>query len=446
MAKLSDTDLPKGVRHIKFSQDDFMTQYSGSLVYLNEEGVCAGICTEYYRFYKKREIASIYRGEDISQISFLYKLALRPYVSSHFDFEFPKTSKVIKDPDSFARRVQFYQIFSQDQEVIKEGPVLDLSFEGLFEHSRYLSVFLRGPLGVHVISLIRLCEKDHKFLEYRLFDPNFGEYQNIKTLDDLDFVWKFVLSEYNPPFTYYQVSDTDKLFIGRNLSENKGVFRFLDKMKEPMKLDAHTLKEILDELPKKVKGYIGTLIPNGPDVMMHILQLAPDELLSSCAAVYSVLEFAERNNSEEVANFILEEDRYLAVRDYNETALHWAVQKGSLKIAQALIKHMKIEDISSQDVDGLTALHIVAQNGDLKMVRALVSKMDMASILLKDAEGKTALDIASENGFHAVSEFLIKKIDYLSKKKQSRPEKRNASSHEDDLGKRLKRGDSPLKF
>ena len=417
MAKSSDEDLPDGVRHIAFKQGALIKAYSDSSIHLNQRGVCAGLCTDYYRFYKKREKASIYKGTNISQVSFLYKNDLRPYIKAADDLAHqPRHSAKtnVKDKDSFARRVQFYQIISQNHKPMKKGQLQDINFKGLFDNTNYLEISLSESLGNHAITAIKLCDENGHFLEYRLFDPNLGEYQNIKTIENLEICFNLVLSIYHKsPFISYQISDYEESFKtrGYDLVNNKKIFRFIDAMKEPMKLDKEQLKEILAELPIEAKNSIGNLLPNDLQATLHILRLAPDQILCSCKATYSVLKFAERNAYQDIKDLIIENQKYLVLKDKDGyTTLHLAAQLGHTEIANALIEKMNSQDLTLQDKDGYTSLHYAALNGHTDIAKALIEKMNSQDLTLQDKDGYTSLHCAALNGHTDIAKALMEKM------------------------------------
>jgi ankyrin repeat protein len=416
--------LPDGVNRISFSQNRFINAYSNSPVYLDKEGICGGFCTDYIRFYKKRAIGSVYEEKEILGSSFLYKQSLRNYVRIPDGLNSEKTSSD-KDLYSFARRVMFYQAYFQQYHAIRQGPIKNLSFVGLFKDSKYLRINLKGSDFYHAIVAIKLCNKDGDLLQYRLFDPNFGEYRDIKTEQDLDVVFKHLLTEYKDnKYHSYAISEFEKHLenLGISLQGNKMIFDFFDNVKDLMKLTPEELRALLKSAPLVAKEYIANYIPDTLEAMNRILEVAPEEVCSTGGGVFSVLQFAQRHKSEEIKEKILSNRVYLSQSggQYDDTALYLAVEKGDLEMVKALIANMLQEDLAKQDQYGHTALHWAVEEGDREIVKALIAKMRKKSLAKQDQYGDAALHWAVEKGDREMVKALIAKMRKKSLAKQNK--------------------------
>jgi uncharacterized protein len=407
-------DLPNRVEYIEFSQINLIREYSESSAYLDPRGVCAGLCADYIRFYKKRETGSIYADKDILETSFLYKESLRNYVETPDSLNSKKTSSD-KDLYSFARRVQLYQLYFQNLDIIKQDHTKNMSVLALFEGRKYLRFTLKNKVSAHAIVAIKMCNKDGDFLEYRLFDPNLGEYKSIKTIEDLDTVFKHVIGKYNSiniDYNLCDISDYDEFFLKErlNFEKNKNIFSFFDLIRDLEKLDSKKLKSALKALPVEVRDDIGDVIPNAK-TMESIIKLAADELLSVGKSVYSILKFTKIHKDKHTKEVILNSKEYLSRSDKNGyTALHWSIQQADTEVAKELISKMSKESLAKQDQHGYTALHLATQKSYKETAKELISKMSKEDLAKQDQHGYTALHWSIQQADTEVAKELIIKM------------------------------------
>lgn len=101
-----------------------------------------------------------------------------------------------------------------------------------------------------------------------------------------------------------------------------------------------------------------------------------------------------KEGQEEKVGELLEEEPTLANLTDEEGLLpvHWAADRGHLRIIEQLIK--KGTDVNSQDEDGQTPLHYAASCGHLDVVKYLLS---VGARFIKDNNGMTPKDVADEH-------------------------------------------------
>ena len=385
--------LPKNVKFIPFKQKAILGNSADKTHYLNEEGVCAGLAADYARFYHKRE------SQDVSKISFLGK----KFLSKLTGQQNPKPTKETR-PSYFARRIALYQsLLERYKKPIKSGKISDpFDFEELFKNTNYLLISIGTNISKHSIAAIKIHNKDNTFSEYRLFDANYGEYQNIHTKEDLYDVFKHVTTDYS----YYSISDQKDYFP--SMPSNKAIRELTDALNlNPMNLPS--VEQYLKELPEAAKYHIGALLPQNPIEMRGVLYSGSDLILTSGKIVFNILEAAKRNKDKWTEEYILSHKQYLSIPDQDgTTALHFAASKGHAEVIRALIA-ANPDAITKTDKNGWTLLHFAASKGHTKIVEALIAaNPNPAHLLAQDSNGDTPLSLAAGAGHTEVARLLIK--------------------------------------
>jgi len=203
----------------------------------------------------------------------------------------------------------------------------------------------------------------------------------------------------------------------------------LESVKQDLKLDWNFVRENINNLNSLCKD---------PDIAKLTVQIIDTE--SFTFENFSLLfEKAFQSKSEDfIANLLKHNgDLKLDIREYGDTLLHVAAQKGLANVCQALVErvlnvnsknryyrtplhlavqggHSEVAKIlisSGADVDAKnsrdwTPLHVAAWNGHLEVSEILISAG--ANVNAKDTYGKTPLDIASNNIRKAIKQYLTK--------------------------------------
>lgn len=105
------------------------------------------------------------------------------------------------------------------------------------------------------------------------------------------------------------------------------------------------------------------------------------------------LDWIKEGQVEKVQELLDKEPNLINIMDSEGLLpIHWAADRGHLKIIEQLIK--KGASINSQDEDGQTPLHYAASCGHLDVVKYLIS---IGAESIKDNNGMIPKDIADEH-------------------------------------------------
>jgi len=91
----------------------------------------------------------------------------------------------------------------------------------------------------------------------------------------------------------------------------------------------------------------------------------------------------------------------------NWTALHFACRKGRLRVVQALVRSLKVDNINALTTAGWTPLMFAAHKGHIGVCKLLL-RYD-ANITLKNLEKNTASTLATKAGHVEVAQLLLNK-------------------------------------
>lgn len=108
------------------------------------------------------------------------------------------------------------------------------------------------------------------------------------------------------------------------------------------------------------------------------------------------LDWVKEGHDEKVQELLNKEPKHANLTDSEGLLpIHWAADRGHLRIIEQLIK--KGASVNSQDEDGQTPLHYAASCGHLDVVKYLLS---IGAESIKDNNGMTPKDIADEHLKH----------------------------------------------
>ena len=126
-----------------------------------------------------------------------------------------------------------------------------------------------------------------------------------------------------------------------------------------------------------------------------------------------------RDKNAAALNDILKDEKQditKAVDKKKNTALHYSLKKGEIKMIDTILE--KAPDfINAQNDKGETALHIVSYEGKIDIVKRLLAKD--ADVSKKDKEGNTPLHLAVYKNHFDIVKLLLEKDDSLIKDKNN---------------------------
>jgi hypothetical protein len=308
-----------GINFTYFPQNiliDLSNKQLSAAYKLNLDGVCLGLVYDYVRYYSKNPDRAT---------SYFIKL-----ISKYNDLN-----------SNFVKRVQFYQSNLQNSDNSKKLDITNsrddvANMNTLLDNGNILGLSVKGH-----ITCIRPVKNNKG---YKVFDPNFGEFD----------------------------------------------------------CSAKSYKDNLYDLLKVIK-YLGNVyksdvsISNLSEVVAK-LGIAEEKGEKKLGDTDALLNFAlKKGNLAEVEKYLLQGAKA------GNTPLHCAVLKNKIQAVNALIKSGA--NIETKDIYGNTALHLAITTSNINPVNSLINAG--ASLSAKNNEGKTARMLAVEVGNKEIEKAII---------------------------------------
>ena len=355
----------------KFSQNDCFDRYPESV----KSGICNGFCIDYTRHV-------ISHKNSARKSNYIAKLKRK--------FSDPK-----KDPKNFIKRTLGYQKNLQAR-LVRETKKANIDFTHIadskfieflpkkFRSSSVIGLSFVGDDKTGHIIAIQVIRKEGEIFGYKIFDPNFGEYNCATAKSTVTGNTRHCNNQIKDLFQYYSdrvhhccVSDLEKLVTKYELVKPKNKSK--EYHSEYKYLEHNPLRQAKDK-----KLFLDYVFNGDTSQVESCLNHNKAMVNAKTKDGRTALQIAIKNNKKDIARLILSCDAIDFSQEKLDTpALHLAAQKGNVEAVNLLLNH-PFTKINQQDKNGCTALHLAAKHNHTEIVQLLLDNAANAGIINKD--------------------------------------------------------------